>query len=66
MRCTIAALLVLGFLAPTAHAKEGWKPLVGKAPPAFHVEKWLNTDGARPSAKALLGKVWMIEFLSVG
>ena len=66
MRRAVIAMAVLGLWAGAASAKEGWKRLAGKPPPAFEVQQWLNTDGADPTPKSLVGKVWMIEFLSVG
>ena len=66
MRTLLAGLVVVGAALGTANAKEGWKSLTGKPCPAWKVETWLNTDGAEPTPKTLMGKVWMLEFLSVG
>ncbi len=67
----VALWVILGVVVPcllagTASAKEGWKPLVGKRPPPFRVDQWLNTDGTDPQPASLDGKVWILQFLSVG
>ncbi len=62
----VVGAVVLGLWAGTAGAKEGWKGLIGKSCPSFHVEQWLNTGGLQPKPADLVGSVWMLEFLSVG
>jgi hypothetical protein len=64
-RGVLAGVTLLCLSIGTASAKDGWKPLTGKECPPFRVEQWLNTD-ADPQPSDLVGKVWMLELLSVG
>jgi len=66
MRRFLAGAAVLLLWTGVAGAKEGWKDLAGRSCPPFHVEAWLNTDGARPTPESMVGRVWVLEFLSVG
>jgi hypothetical protein len=68
MRWLLVAItvLVVSVGMASAEAKKGWKRLDGKTCPPFRVESWLNTGGAEPQPEDLAGRVWVLEFLSVG
>ncbi len=58
---TLISVLAAGAVLP---AQSGWLDLTGTAAPPIVAEHWLNTANERPSAGALKGKVWLLEFFA--
>ena len=64
MRMLVVAPIALIGLTASLGPGDGWKDLTGKPVPPVKVERWLNTDGASPTADELRGKVWLLEFFA--
>jgi thiol-disulfide isomerase/thioredoxin len=69
----LIAIALLGLAVPLLAAddfkregaREAKDPLEGKAPPAFYVKEWMNTNGKELRWEDLKGKVVVIDFWGV-